>query len=102
MTDLGRQVWALATPAIAWTVHFIAVYALISASCAPRALLDQTMLGLSVLAVTAVGLLFALWPLVLPPAGESLTRSIRWGGFIFALAIVFQALPLVFYSSCGG
>jgi hypothetical protein len=102
MTDLGRQVWALVMPAVAWTVHFIAVYTLISASCAPRALLDQTMLGLSVLAVTAVGLLLALWPVALPPGGASLTRSIRWAGLIFALAIVFQALPLVFYSSCGG
>lgn len=102
MTELGRQTRALAMPAIAWSVHFIAIYALISAACTPRTLIGQAALDLWGLGVTLICLAAALWPVVRPPAGQELRRAIRWGGTIFALAILFEGLPLAYSSSCGG
>lgn len=102
MTALGRQVWGLTIPAVAWAVHFIAIYALISAACAPRGLIDiPLMVWLGIVATGLCGIA-ALWPTIRPPRGDALTGAVRVGGMIFAVAILFDVLPLVFSSGCGG
>ncbi len=102
MTALGRQVWALTIPALAWTVHFIAVYALISAACAPRDLIDMPMLVFLGAGITLICGVIALWPAIRPPSEDGLRWAVRLGATIFLLAILTEALPLFYFSSCGG
>ena len=102
MTALGRQVWALVIPAVAWAVHFIAIYALISAACAPRGVIDVPLMFVLGIVATVICGIAALWPIVLPPHGDRLTNAVRVNGGIFLLAILFDVLPLIYSSGCGG
>ena len=102
MTALGRQIWALTLPALAWTIHFIAIYALISAACAPRGLIDMPLVFILGIAATFVCGVVAIWPALWPPSGEALRFAVRLSAMIFAVAILFDALPLMYSSSCGG
>lgn len=102
MTALGRQIWALTLPAVAWTVHFIAIYALISAACAPRGLVEMPLVFLLGIAATVVCGVIAIWPAIRPPSGEALRFAVRLSAMIFALAIGFDALPLMYSTGCGG
>ncbi|MFA8386344.1 MAG: hypothetical protein ACEPO2_12015 [Pelagibaca sp.] len=102
MTILGRQIWALTLPALAWTVHFIAIYALISAACAERGLIDMPLVFILGVVATMLCGIVAIWPAIRPPSGDALRLAVRLSAMIFALAILFDALPLIYSSSCGG
>lgn len=102
MTVLGREIWALTIPAIAWAVHFIAIYTLISAACAPRELISMPLLIILGSAATALCGIVAIWPAIRPPSGDALRLAVRLGATIFALAILFDAMPLIYSSGCGG
>lgn len=102
MTALGKQVWALTLPALAWTVHFIAIYALISAACAPRDLIGMPLVFILGIVATVLCGVVAFWPAIRPPSGDGLRLAVRLSGLIFGMAILFDALPLIYSSSCGG
>ena len=104
MTGTAKQVAAIAGPGLAWAIHFVTIYALISAACAPRALLDYPALALWGGIVTALMLAWCLWSVLFPPAGNGADgqRAAFWSGCIFALAVTFNAAGLFFYQGCGG
>jgi hypothetical protein len=97
-----RLLLGLAGPPVVWAAHFIAVYAVISAACAPRGMLDPALSGLLVLALTAICLPLSLWPFwgSATRASEEMTRAIRWLSAISAAAILFDALPFVLVVGC--
>jgi hypothetical protein len=104
MSDLTRQIVAIARPGLTWAVHFVAIYALISASCAARAMIGHPTLVIAGGAVTVVAVAACLWSVFAPPAGGStdLRRAAVWGGLVFALACVANASALFLIQGCGG
>jgi hypothetical protein len=104
MSPLARQITAIARPGLAWAAHFIAIYALISASCAARALIDHPTVVAGAIVATVVALALCLWSVVAAPKGASadLRRAAFWGGLIFALACLANAAALVLLQGCGG
>jgi len=97
------QVCSLALPVIVWAVHFIVIYTGISAACAPRALLSHGSVLVGTMSLTLVALAVALLP-VLRPVGDdpALLRAARWTALIAVAAIVFNAVPVALFHSCGG
>ncbi|MAM62984.1 hypothetical protein [Maritimibacter sp. UBA3975] len=104
MTALTRQIVAIARPGVVWAVHFIAIYALISAACAARALIGHPTLLIAGAVVTVLGVALCLWSVAAPRTGEDgdLRPAAFWSGLIFALAILANASALFFFQSCGG
>lgn len=104
MTQTRRSVLAVIRPGIVWAVHFTAIYALISAACAPRALLDHGALLLSGGLVTVAALVLCLLPVVFPRRSgpRDMIRAAFWSGLIFALAVLANAGALFFFQGCGG
>jgi len=100
--DLCRQARAIAAPVTIWAMHFVLVYALFSAACAPRMLMDFATLRIVVVVMTALAAVLALLPLVTGHGAEpDLARAARWSGIIATLAILLQALPVLLWQSCG-
>ena len=58
----GGDILAVIAPACVWALHFVALYAGISAACAPRALIGQGPLLLWTILGTALAILAALAP----------------------------------------
>lgn len=104
MSGTTRAARAIALPGLAWALHFIAIYALISAACAPRALLGFPALVIASGAVTVAALAICLWPVLRPlrQAPAELARAGFWSGLIFALASLANVSALLFFQSCGG
>lgn len=100
---LHHQIRAIARPATLWALHFIAIYALVSAACAPRGLLDIAQVHLWAGVLTGVALAITIWPTVRPPRGAPELRAAAfWAGLIFSAAILFDAAFLYLFDSCGG
>jgi hypothetical protein len=95
----GRAVLALIAPTCVWAVHFVALYALVSAACAPRALLSPGAVALLGGAATALAVLLALLPL---RVGGPLARATAVVAGISAAAILADAGILILFDSCGG
>ncbi|SFQ97113.1 hypothetical protein [Poseidonocella sedimentorum] len=104
MSPIRRSLLCVIGPGIVWAVHFTTVYALISAACAPRDLIDYPGLLLSGGLATVFALGLCLLPVLCPPrAGPpELIRAAFWSGLIFSLAVLANAGALVFFQSCGG
>ena len=87
-------------PALIWAAHFTFVYAALSAACAPRGLTDPFWASVLVLVVTPPA---ALWAIVgARRRGRSdFERAARWSSTISALAILFNAAPVVLMGGCG-
>jgi hypothetical protein len=102
MSPLTRQIFAIARPGLVWAVHFIAIYALISAACAARALIGHPTLLVAGGVVTAICAALCLWSVLAPPSGAELKGAAFWSGLIFALAILANASALFLFQSCGG
>jgi hypothetical protein len=104
MSDTARSLLALLRPCLSWALHFTALYALISAACAPRALLGPESLLLASGGATLLGLALCLWSVLAPPrAGPpELRRAAYWSGLISALAVLANAAVFLFLHSCGG
>lgn len=97
------QLCSLVLPVLVWAVHFIAVFAGISAACAPRALLTHDLVLLGTVALTLLGLVLALAPFLRSVGGSpALRRSARWAAIFATAAIMFTAAPVLFFNSCGG
>jgi hypothetical protein len=99
--ERGRDILALVAPGLVWAVHFVLIYALISAACAPRALFGMGTVWGAGLIVTALGVALALWPLRLSHA-DSVRRALIWSSGIFAAAIVADGAFLFLFQTCGG
>lgn len=109
MSRLGIHV---VRPVLIWAVHFIAVYALISAACAPRMLLEPDIARASAAILT--GLLAVLLIVWLMRAGRIRTRladdtaqaplaqAAWWSVQISLLAILANLWPLAVMTTCSG
>jgi hypothetical protein len=108
MTKTGA-VFRAATPVLLWALHFAAIYALLSAACAPRELLAVeaarivSVLLTAALAIAALALLVA--------AGRGLRRGAPdpameqaawWSALISLLAILANAWPVATLPGCSG
>lgn len=101
--NLYRQIRAIARPATVWALHFIAVYALVSAACAPRAMLSVAQVHVWGGILTGVALIGAIWSAIQPPKGApEMQKAALWAGLIFSAAILFDGAFLYFFNSCGG
>jgi uncharacterized SAM-binding protein YcdF (DUF218 family) len=105
-------VFHIARPITLWALHFIAVYALISAACAPRELLDtQVMRAAAALVTLAVSVLVLAWLVgglrTLRRTEEQdpnhpLALAAAWCAAISLLAILANLWPVATLSSCTG
>lgn len=109
---MTRSVLYIIGPVIAWSLHFIAIYALISAACAPRGLIEIDVMraaaGLITLALS-VGVL--AW---LVTAGRHVRRAADtendatlataawWCALISLLAIFANLWPIAWLTACTG
>lgn len=95
-----------------WALHFIAIYALISAACGPRALIEPDMLraitGLVTL-VPAVLLLVTLLAarrhrrkMAATAPEATLAATAYWVTAISLLAVIANVTPVAVLSSCTG
>lgn len=97
-----------AAPVVIWALHFIALYALISAACAPRGLIAAESLAVITALVTAVAAIATLALLVI--AGRSLRRArdpgmeqaAWWSALISLLAILANTWPVASLPGCTG
>ncbi|ROU03773.1 hypothetical protein [Histidinibacterium lentulum] len=99
--ERGRDILALVAPGLVWAVHFVLIYALISAACAQRALIGMGTVWIAGLILTVLGVVLALWPLRLSNA-ESVRRALLWSSGIFAAAIVADGAFVLLFQTCGG
>jgi len=109
---MTRLVFQIARPVTLWSLHFIAIYALISAACAPRGLLEiDLMRAIAVLATLAAIVPLVVWLLQarrrvreIPPKAEphALATAVFWSALISLAAILANLAPVAFLSSCGG
>jgi len=109
MTPLARRI---ALPALLWSLHFIVVYALISAGCAARALAEVDVVrGLAVVATCAAAAVALVWLISAglerrrAPAGSdaaALASAGWWTALISLLAILANLWPVVLLGSCTG
>ena len=96
--------WSLAGPPGLWALHFIAVYATISAACAPRALVEPATAFGALLAVTLLAIAAALVTVFRPPGHlpEDFRDATKYIAVIAAAAILFNLVPFFFTNGCGG
>ncbi|MEX3316943.1 hypothetical protein [Sulfitobacter sp. PS-8MA] len=102
----------IAKPVLLWALHFAAIYALISAACAPRALLSQDqLLMVSVIATVAVVILQIIWMWGahsqgrrpgLTPDAFALARAAWWAGLISLIASLANLSPVLILPGCHG
>jgi hypothetical protein len=99
-----RGGWAVALPPLIWGVHFLAVYGLGSAACAPRGLMALDAARLSMAGAGLVGLVLigASYGVLRPRGGAApnLSRAAFWSALISALAVAVQTAPAAFFASC--
>jgi len=109
MTALAQRI---ALPALLWALHFVVVYALISAGCSPRALAEVDVIrGLVVVATFAAAAVSLVW---LISAGRERRRAAAgsdmaalasaawWTAMISLLAILANLWPVALLESCTG
>lgn len=109
---MNALVFHIARPVTLWGLHFIAIYGLISATCAPRGLLDGDTLRLVAGTLTLVAALFAVTWLVtglrrlnrLP--GEAPDRPLAvaafWAAVISLVAMLGNLWPVFGLAGCSG
>ncbi len=109
MTALSLQILR---PPIVWALHFIAVYALISAACAPRGLLSPDLARIAAGGLTlTLALLLAAWMVQarrrrsrLDAADPDMSLAIAawWSAQISLLAVRANLWPLAVMTHCTG
>ena len=104
MTRTGLSVVA---PAVIWALHFAAVYALISAACAPRALIGgDTMTALAV-GLTGIAATTCLAFLIRAgrarrTATNGLSQAAWWSALISMVAVLGNVWPFATLPGCTG
>ena len=121
---MTAQVIHILRPVLLWSLHFTAIYALISAACAPRGLMETEVARASASLVTfAMVLLGAFWlfrevrglrrtadhafdtPDPHDPSAardRNLQGAAIWSAAISVLAMLANLWPIAFLSSCTG
>ncbi|OAN79433.1 hypothetical protein A8B78_11930 [Jannaschia sp. EhC01] len=99
-------------PLLLWAVHFIAIYALISAACAPRLLLEVDAIRVVATIMTAVfAVLLLVWliragrvkaRMVHDDPASALATAAWWSLQISLLAIVANLWPIAIMTTCTG
>ena len=102
----------LARPVTLWAVHFIAIYALISAACAPRELLEPDVMRATAALMTVVAAVVALiWllgsrrdlaRLDSDASARPLGVAAVWSAGISLMAIVANLWPVAVMGGCAG
>jgi hypothetical protein len=104
------QTIRIVRPVIVWALHFIALYALISAACAPRMLLDVGLMRISALVVTAAtAILLLIWTVMAhrvrarsEDRARALASAAWWSALISLLAVVANLWPILALPTCTG
>ncbi|SDG38635.1 hypothetical protein [Sulfitobacter delicatus] len=102
----------IAKPVLLWALHFATMYALISAACAPRALLSPEHLVLTAVAITVVFVVLQIiwmWSAHskgrrpgLTPDAFALARAAWWSGLISLIATIANLTPVLILPGCHG
>lgn len=103
MTRVGLSLFG---PVLIWALHFSAVYALISASCAPRGLMGADTMAAAVALVTgAAGIACAALLIAARRHRRhdaALARATWWSALISLLAVFANAWPIAALPGCTG
>ena len=109
---MRRLIHGIAKPVLLWALHFAAIYALISAACAPRALLasEHLVIAATVLTASAAVLqIFWMWGAShrrsrtrLTKDDFALLRAGWWSGLISLIAIFANLTPVLILPGCHG
>jgi len=99
-------------PALIWALHFVAIYALISAACAPRQLMDVDVMRATASLITLGGAILVLFWLLSAgraarqTAGDTtdvvIARITWWCALISLCAITLNLAPIAFLGTCTG
>tara|TARA_Y100001001_G_scaffold82344_1_gene80192 strand:- start:294 stop:623 length:330 start_codon:yes stop_codon:yes gene_type:complete len=102
----------IAKPALLWGLHFTLIYALISAACAPRALLGQDHLLITAVVLTlAMAMVQIFWMWRGAHSGRrsklnrdetALLRAGWWTGLISLIATLANLTPVLILPGCHG
>jgi hypothetical protein len=107
MTMTGTVLRA-AAPIVLWGLHFVTLYVLISASCAPRGLIATERLAVIAALLTAAAAIATLVLLVIAGRGlrrardPAMEQAAWWSALISFLAILANAWPVVSLPGCTG
>lgn len=110
---MTRPILSITRPVLIWALHFIAVYALISGSCAPRGLLEADIARAAVATLTLLaGILVLAWTIgamrvIRRHRGADTPANAHahiafWTSAIALLATLFNLWPVIFLSGCTG
>jgi hypothetical protein len=91
--------WGIARPIVTWTVHFIFVYAALSAACGERAVMSYGSAVVAIGVATVLALVIAGWSLFQRRETEFHIAA-RWTAIISLVAIVFSASPVLLLGGC--
>jgi hypothetical protein len=107
MTMTGT-VFRAAAPIVIWGLHFVALYVLISAACAPRGLIATESLAVITALLTAAAAIATLVLLVIAGRGlrrareSAMEQAAWWSALISFLAILANAWPVASMPGCTG
>lgn len=109
---MTRLVFHIAGPITLWSLHFIAIYALISAACAPRGLMDvDVMRGVATIGTLLIGIAMLVWLVLalrrsrrIPDDAEERPLAIAalWSVGISLMAILANLWPVATLATCSG
>lgn len=98
----GPGILAMIAPACIWALHFIVLYALISAACAPRMLISPEAAQLWGFVATALAVPAALAPILRARWADALGRATLALVLFSTVAILADATVFLVFDSCGG
>ncbi|MFD0857894.1 hypothetical protein [Roseovarius aquimarinus] len=97
--ELAPLIWGIARPTLAWTLHFIFVYAALSAACGERAVTGYSGAVIAIALATVAALVVAGWSLFRGDHTEFHIAA-RWTTVISIVAILFSASPVLLLGGC--
>lgn len=95
-------------PVLLWALHFSAVYALISASCAPRGLMEPDVMAATVALLTGIAGIGCLAFLIVARRQRrrenamTMAQAAWWSALISFLAVMANAWPIAVLPGCTG
>ncbi|MEO1788566.1 MAG: hypothetical protein AAFR34_02570 [Pseudomonadota bacterium] len=109
---MNALVLHIARPITLWSLHFIAIYALISAACAPRGLIEADVMRavsgivtLGAAVVTLAWLIIGMRTLRQTPdeaPERPLVVAVAWTAAISLVALFANLWPVAFLATCSG
>ncbi|MFW5642068.1 MAG: hypothetical protein ACOCTP_04920 [Roseicyclus sp.] len=103
---MTRAALGILGPVVIWALHFSAVYALISAACAPRGLMDPDTMAATVALLTGLAgigcLAFLVTARRLRHHDPGLAQAAWWSALISLLAVFADAWPIAILPGCTG